>query len=168
MPLQLPPLTREESENRYEYLQRHSIIPVTFYTNQQFSFTVAVPYATFSYTIPSYSGLAYIASNFLNIGFFGNVSPVQVQLSLLPTPLFTDALRDDGNILFCGFGTPGINFTPNNTSFLYFYVDLEPMFIPLPTGTTIYVHYVSYPPANITTSIVHRMVLGLVQTGLQS
>lgn len=166
--LQLPPLTSEESDNRYESLQRHSVSPITFYTNAQFNFTVAVPYATNSFIIPSYSGLAFITSNSFNSQSGPAIKLIQVQLSLYPAPLFTDGLRDDGNILFCGHGAPGVSLTPTNTSFLYTYEDLEPFFIPLQTNTVVYIHYVVYPASNVTVSIVHRMVLGLVQTGLQS
>jgi hypothetical protein len=166
MPLQLPVLNQEESQARYDYLQRHSLVPVTFYVNTQFNFTVAKPFVTQSFILPSFSGLATIGSNY----FAGSVGakPVQIQLSLFNTPIFTDGVVDTGNILFCTAGVSGDASGPVATSFLYTYESFQPFFIPLQANSTLYLHYVVYPPSLITISIVHRMVLGLLQTGLQN
>jgi hypothetical protein len=168
MSLQLPPLSLEQNDARFNLLRERALVPVTFYTNAQFSFTIGTPYATNSYIIPSYSGLAYVASNFL-IAPSGPFTqcPVQVQLSLAPTPIFTDAAQDTGNLLFCAHAPPGTSAVPTNTTFVYAYQEFAPKFIPLQTGTVVYVHYVQYPAANRTGSIVHRLVMGLAQTGLQ-
>src|SRR5579871_5697819 len=170
MSLQLPVLTQAESDARYDYLQRHSIAPVTLFTNGNFNFSTATPYVTQQYTLTNYSGLAFVASNLFS-SLFDSVHsvyvPLQVQLSLNSTPLTADGLMDQGNILFTTFGISG-RVTPDNTSFAYVYQDWEPLFIPLQTNVVLYLHFIAYTSVNLVSqSVVHRMVLGLIQTGLK-